>query len=271
MSADDEHPTDDPSVKSFVGHLDDLRKTVLFSALFIFIGVCIAIPLAPYILDWLEMPYFKAGLDKVVPLRVYQVGGALSIAMRIVIWSGLLLSLPFVVLAVGGFVFPGLKEKEKYVIVRGAGVSVVLFAVGVWMCYIWTVPTALKVMYQIGNWIGSPAEFWEISGYVSFVLKLLIGFGITFQMPIILVILGNMGILSSRLLRDKRRHVIVGLLVLAMFMTPSDPFTMIMMAAPLIILYEICIWLIWTREKGRRVAPTVIRLRRSSPRQGDDE
>jgi sec-independent protein translocase protein TatC len=107
-------------------------------------------------------------------------------------------------------------------------------------------------MLRIGVWLGAPAEFWETSGYVSFVLKLLVAFGLTFQMPIILLILGNMGIISSRVLRDKRRHVAVGLMVLAMFMTPSDPFTMIMMGAPLIGLYEICIWMIWLRERRHR-------------------
>ena len=250
MMAEDESL--DPSVKPFVGHLDDLRKTIIFSAAFICIGVVIAIPLAPYILDWLKLPYYAAGLDKEVPLRVYQVGGALSIALRIVIWSGLLFSLPFVVLSVGNFVFPGLRETEKHAITRGAAFSVGLFVLGVWMCYRWTVPTALQVMLRIGVWLGAPAEFWETSGYVSFVLKLLIAFGLTFQMPIILLILGNMGIISSRVLRDKRRHVAVGLMILAMFMTPSDPFTMIMMGTPLIGLYEICIWMIWIRERRHR-------------------
>jgi len=244
----------DPSAKSFVGHLVDLRKTIITSALFIFAGICIAIPLAPYILHLLEIPYYKQGLDKVVPLSLNEIGGPLAIAMQIIIWSGLLFSLPFVVLSVGSFVFPGLKEKEKYVLVRGAAFSVALFVLGVWMGYVWTVPVALDVMYKIGEWMGTPLEFWKITGYVAFVLKLLVAFGLTFQLPIILVILGNMGIISSRMLRDKRRHVIVGLLVLAMFMTPSDPFTMVMMAAPLIVLYEGCIWLIWLREGGGRKA-----------------
>ena len=250
MSAPDE-TEEDFSIKSFVGHLDDLRKTIITSAAFIFCGICISIPLAPYILSWLKVPYYQVGLDQVVPLAVNDVGSPLSIAMRIVIWSGLLISLPFVVLSVGGFVFPGLKEREKHVVVRGAVASVILFVLGVWMGYRWTVPTALTVMNQIGGWLGTPAQYWKVSGYVSFVLKLLIGFGLTFQMPIVLVILGNMGIVTSKMLRDKRRHVAVGLMVLAMFMTPSDPFTMIMMATPLIGLYEGCIWLIWLREKTK--------------------
>ena len=250
MTLADEHE-EDLSIKSFVGHLDDLRKTVISSAAFIFAGIVIAIPLAPYILKWLKMPYYQAGLDEVVALRVIQVGGGLAIAMRVIIWSGLLLSLPFVILSVGGFVFPGLKENEKHAIRRGAAFSVVLFAAGVWMGYRWTVPVALKMMSRIENWMGTPAEFWETPGYVGFVLKILIAFGLTFEMPIILLILGNMGIVSSKILREKRRHVTIGLMVLAMFLTPSDPFTMLMMGCPLIALYEGCIWMIWVKERRK--------------------
>jgi len=81
------------------------------------------------------------------------------------------------------------------------------------------------------------------------VLKLLIAFGLAFQLPVVLLVLGNMGLVNSVQLRDKRRHVVVGLMILAMLLTPSDPFTMLLMALPLIVLYEICIWMIWAKER----------------------
>ena len=247
MTLPDDHS--DPCTKPFVQHLDDLRRTALWIAGFIAVGIVIAIPLAPSILDWLMAPHARAGLEDVVALRVTQVGGGLAIAMRVVIWSGILISLPFVVLAIGGFVFPGLTSTEKRAIRQGGGLSIGLFIAGVWMGYRWTVPVALRMMSRIEQWMGTPSTFWETPGYVGFVLRLLIAFGITFQLPVVLLVLGNMGLIASRQLRDKRRHVIVGLLVLAMFLTPSDPFTMILMAAPLIVLYEGCIWLIWARER----------------------
>ena len=250
MTLPDEN--DDASIKPFVGHLLDLRTTVIRVACFIFVGILITIPLAPLILRWLKEPYYRAGLDQVVDLRVMQVGGGLAIAMRVIIWSGLLLSLPFVILSIGSFIFPGLKEHEKKAIMRGAVLSVVLFVAGVAMGFYWTLPVALQVMSRIEIWMGTPAEFWETPGYVGFVLKILIAFGLTFQMPVILLVLGNMGLVKSKLLREKRRHVAIGLMVLAMFLTPTDPFTMIMMALPLIILYEGCIWLIWSKERGKK-------------------
>jgi sec-independent protein translocase protein TatC len=248
---DNDDELDGMAVKSFVGHLDDLRKTIILAAIFVAIGICIAIPLAPYILRVLEIPYYKMGLDQSVALKSNEVGDGLSIAMRVSIWSGLILSMPFVVWVVGGFIFPGLKKNEKHAITRGSIFSVALFALGVWMGFKWTVPTALVVMKKIADWIGAPPAFWRIPGYVSFVLKILLAFGLTFQMPIVLLILGNMGLITSKLLREYRRHVWIGLMVLAMFLTPSDPFTMIMMAMPLIVLYEGCIWMIWAKDRTR--------------------
>lgn len=103
-------------------------------------------------------------------------------------------------------------------------------------------------MARIENWMGTPADFWETAGYVSFVLKLLLAFGLAFQLPIIVYLLGVLGIVSSRQMREKRRHVVVALLVVGMIMTPPDPLTMILMALPLIVLYEVCIWLVSLRE-----------------------
>ncbi len=239
----------DASTKPFVQHLDDLRRTALWIAGFIGAGIVVAIPLAPHILRLLMEPHTRAGLDETIPLRVMQVGGGLAIAMRVVIWSGLLMSLPFVVLSVGSFIFPGLTVTEKRAIKRGGGFSIGLFAVGVWMGYKWTVPVALRMMSRIENWMGTPSQFWETPGYVGFVLKLLIAFGVAFQLPVVLLVLGNLGLVSSQQLREKRRHVSVGLLILAMFLTPADPFTMVLMAAPLIVLYEICLWIIWAKER----------------------
>lgn len=252
MTLPDDHV--DPSTKPFVQHLDDLRNTAVWVAGFIGAGIVIAIPLAPVILKWLTIPHVRAGLEDVVALRVMQVGGGLAIAMRIVIWSGILMSLPFVVLAIGNFVFPGLTPKEKRAIQRGGGFSIGLFIAGVGMGYHWTVPVALRMMSRIENWMGTPSTFWETPGYVGFVLKLLIAFGLAFQLPVVLLVMGNMGLVNSLQLREKRRHVAVGLMILAMFLTPSDPFTMLLMALPLIVLYEICIWMIWAKERKARKA-----------------
>ena len=117
------------------------------------------------------------------------------------------------------------------------------------MGYFLTLPLALRVMFRINNWLGASCEFVELSDYVGFVMKLLIAFGLAFELPVIIIVLGSLGIISSDQLRSKRRYVIVLLMVAAMLLTPPDPLTMLMMAAPLALLYELCIWVIRLKER----------------------
>ncbi len=122
------------------------------------------------------------------------------------------------------------------------------------MGYFATLPLALQVMFRIGDWIGVSAGPIKIKSYVTFCLHLMLGFGLAFELPVLLVTLGHLGIVSSKQLREKRPHVIVILLALAMLLTPPDIFTQLLMAVPLIVLYEISIWIIRIselREKKR--------------------
>ena len=124
-----------------------------------------------------------------------------------------------------------------------------LFAVGVAICYFQTVPFAVKVMFKFADWINVATDTIRLQDYLAFNLKLMLGYGIAFELPEILYVLGHLGLVNSRQLREKRRHILVGMLVLAMMLTPPDPGTQLMLAGPLFILYEVCIWLIYFKEK----------------------
>ena len=250
MTSPDERTND--STKPFVEHLDDLRKTILWSAIALTIGMCIAAPLTPYIKYALEIPVIKAGKNPEEYLKIFKVAGGLYLALKIIFWSGLLFSAPFIVFAVGSFIFPGLTSRERTAVQRSSGFAVALFVAGVSMGYFVTLPVALQVMFKINAWLGETSEFVELGDYVAFVLKLLIAFGLTFQLPVVLFALGSVGLITSDQLRDKRRHVLVGLLVLAMLLTPPDPLTQLLMAAPMAVLYEACIWMIWARERREK-------------------
>lgn len=238
--------------KPFLEHLEDLRRTILWCAASLAVGVIIAIPLAPLILKVLKTRLGKTGVDPESFLKVMQVAGGFSISMRIIFWSGLLISIPFMVFAVGRFVFPGLTRRERRGVLHASGFAALLFAAGVLMGYFWTLPVALRMMFRINNWLGVRCEFVELSNYVGFVLRLLIAFGLAFELPVIILALGGIGIVSSDQLRSKRPHVIVILMVIAMFLTPPDPITLLLMAVPMALLYELCIWLIllWEKRSG---------------------
>jgi len=238
----------DRDTKPFLAHLEDLRRTILWCVGALAGGMVVAAPLAPWILRALTRPLRAAGLEPSERLSVLSVAGGFAIATRIIFWAGLLLGLPVIVCAVARFVFPGLTTRERRAVVRASGLAGALFGVGVAMCYFWTLPVALNMMLRINDWLGTPSRFWQTSDYVGFALKLLIAFGLAFELPVIVVALGAMGFVTSDQLRSKRRHVIVGLLAAAMLLTPPDPYTMILMAVPLVALYELCIWLIRIRE-----------------------
>jgi sec-independent protein translocase protein TatC len=240
--------------KSFLGHLEDLRAMLIRSLLAVTAGMVIAIPLAPRILALLKWPLARAGKNPDDFLRLMEVTSGFTIAMQVVLWTGLLLSLPLILLFVAQFVFPGLTRRERRSVTAAMAFAAVLFAFGVVMGYFISLPIGLQIMFQIGEWAGVPQTFVELGSYVSFVLMLLIAFGITFELPVVFLALGALGIVTSRQLRDKRRHIIVALLIVAAVMTPADPYTMILMAVPLIALFELCIWILHARER-RRAAP----------------
>ena len=103
----------------------------------------------------------------------------------------------------------------------------------------------------MNDWLGIRVDYFTVTSYIGFVLKLMLSFGLTFELPVILLILGQLGIINARQLRDKRRHAIIIILILAAIITPTqDPFSQLILAGPLIALYELCIWLIWFREES---------------------
>jgi sec-independent protein translocase protein TatC len=237
--------------KPFLEHLEDLRRAILWSLAFLAVGILIAIPLAPLVLYLVKVPLVRAGVDPAQFLRVLRVAGGFSTAMQVIFWTGLIISAPFIVFAVGNFVAPGLTVRERRTIGHAAGFAVVLFVAGVALGYFSTLPVAVRMMLGINKWMGISCEFVELGDYVSFVLGILLAFGLAFELPMIVVILGSLGIVSSKQLREKRRHVIVGIFIIAAILTPPDAMTQIMMAVPLVLLNELCIWLVWFRERKR--------------------
>jgi len=177
----------------------------------------------------------------VIRLQFSEPAAAIKMWLTVSFFGGLLLSLPFLVFFIGSFVLPGVRDVERKVLTRISFFSGGLFVAGIAMGYMVTLPLAMGLMLKIGGQLGGES-IWFYNKYISFALQLLLGFGLAFQLPVVILILGKMGLVNSRQLREKRRHVVVGLLILAMILTPPDVMTQLLMAAPLILLYEFCIW-----------------------------
>lgn len=176
-----------------------------------------------------------------IRLQFSEPAAAIKMWLTVTFFGGLLLSLPLLVFFIGLFVMPGIRDVERKAMIRISVFSGVLFLAGVAMGYKVTLPLALGLMLKVGGALGGES-IWFYNKYISFSLQLLLGFGVAFQLPVVILILGKMGLVNSKQLREKRRHVIVGLLILAMVLTPPDVMTQLLMAGPLILLYEFCIW-----------------------------
>jgi sec-independent protein translocase protein TatC len=246
---DSESGLDRDKPKPFLQHLEELRWTILWSLAALIIAMLICLPLVPAIFRILCVPLSRITAHPEMFLRSLEVTGAFSIALQLVIWSGLILSAPFILLVASWFVFPGLTGPERKM-VRLAGVfAFFLFVLGVTLGYFLTLPIALKIFFKIHGWLGVQVE-WTAPSYVAFCLQLLLLFGLAFELPVVIMGLGYFRVISSSFLKSKRRHAIVAILILAMILTPGpDVFSQIIMAIPMFILYELSIWVIWFSEK----------------------
>jgi len=236
---------DDPP-RPLLEHLLALRDMFVFGAISWAGGVIVAGVFAPYILEMLKAP---AAEFKDL-LQVVGMTAPFDVWMSIAAWGGTVLSFPLVSFAILRFVFPALTNKEKFVILAGISIGTALFLLGAILSYAKTLPLVVVAFRQIGNWMGIPQQIITIDTYIPIVLKLIVAFGLVFQMPLIIFVLGCFGLVSSQALRQKRRVAIVIAFVLSMFLTPPDPMSQILMAVPLCLLYEVSIWAVWLKEKG---------------------
>ncbi len=234
--------------KPFLDHLEDLRWTLGVCLLSLLIGMLLCALFVPFIIDLLTRPLSLTGGEGGPALRSLRPTTAITVILRVSAWSGLLVSLPAILYFIARFVFPGLTDREKKVLLRAAGFSAILFAFGVGLGYIVCLPVALKMMLWFHGIIDVLPE-WTINDYTAFVIQLLIGFGLSFQMPVVLVVLGKLGLVTRDQLRTKRRHAAVACLVIGMIMTPADVASQLIMAVPLYLLYEICIWVLRIDER----------------------
>lgn len=244
-------PEDFQERKPFLDHLEDLRRTLLRSVSALLLGMLIAIPLAPHIFRLLRWPLEAATGNVDDYLWTWDFFGGMKIALQVVFGSGLVFSAPFILYFVWDFVVPALKRRERAVIKRAFGFAAALFAFGVFIGYRLCLPVAIKAMMGVGSWIGVRNQ-WTVTSYMTIALQLLLAFGLIFELPVILAILGALGVIRSSQLRRFRRHVMVALVVVAAVLTPDPSIvSQLFMAVPLLVLYEVCIWVIYAMEKRR--------------------
>lgn len=219
---------------------------LVFAAVSWTVCVIVAGVFSPEILAWLKSP--AATSEEM--LQGLDLTSGFSAMMSIALWGGTAISFPFLVYAILRFVFPALTNREKCVLLTILVTGSALFIVGVGLAYGETLPLVVTAFQSINDWVGLPVTTIRIEGYISIVLKTVIAFGLVFQMPLVIFVLGWFGLVTSASLREKRRFAIVIAFILAMFLTPPDPMSQIMMAVPLCLLYELSILAVWLKERA---------------------
>jgi sec-independent protein translocase protein TatC len=205
------------------------------------------------LLEWRALDDSDRPVERGLPIQIINLSpaGSFIVATKVAFYGGLVLASPFIFYFLAHFIFPALKMREKKYIYRGLFFAGGLFAIGVCFCYFILMPVALTASVQYAEWLGFTANQWRAEDYVGFVCKFLLGMGLGFELPVVVLTLVKIGVLNYRMLAAGRRYVIVISAVLGAVLTTPEIITQILMAVPLYMLYEICVW---RQEKKREAA-----------------
>jgi sec-independent protein translocase protein TatC len=183
----------------------------------------------------------------------------MTVTLQIGIGAGILLSLPFVLFFLGQYLLPALDVRERGLLLPVFLVGTVLFLGGALFCYFLVLPKALRFFQDFNRWLGLETS-WTMTSYTDFALQMLVGFGLSFELPLVMVILARLGILEQKVVSEHRRHAVVALLVLAACVTPtSDPFNLGLMFVPLYALFELGLaGMGWAEKHTQKQADSLI-------------
>ena len=221
---------------SLMSHLVELRSRIIKSVVAVAIGAVVGFIFYRDILDVLAKPY-EGATDQ--PLAFVQPTEPFSLALRVALFGGTILASPVIIYQVWRFIGPALTKRERRYVYPLSGVMAVLFLSGVALGY-FTLPLALRVLFSFAGDLLQ--ETVGVNFYFSFAMRFLLAFGIAFQFPVFLFAAAALGLVSSRALREQRRWAVVFVVVAAALMTPGgDPLTLMMLATPMYLLYELSI------------------------------
>lgn len=256
-------PDDEAAIEStkapLLAHLIELRRRLFWSITTFLVCFLICFAFARNIYAFLTMPlaHALAGHPNhhLIYTALYE---TFFTYVKVGMFAGLCLAFPIIAAQIWLFVAPGLYRQERRAFLPFLIASPLMFIIGGAFVFYVMLPYAIHFFlgYESAggpNTLGIQLQA-KVSEYLDFVTALILAFGLTFQMPVLLALLGRVGIITSTQLRSVRRYAIVGVVVLAAIVTPPDAFSMISLMVPLILLYEVAIWLVWAMERGRAKA-----------------
>lgn len=245
-------PPHPDATMSFLDHLEELRRRVLWSLAALVVGAVIGF----VITTQLEVIAFLTR-----PVRPLLEDGRLAylnptepflVTLKVSAFVGVILALPVIFWQFWRFVAPGLVEREKKIFIPAVFASVVLFVGGAALAFYMALPLGLKFFFSFADEALKPVI--TINQYFGFAMQVTLMFGIVFETPLVILLLTWVGVLSPRTLMTYRRHAIAAIAVISAVMTPADVFSMVIMMVPLYLLYEISVTVGWVIERRREKA-----------------
>ncbi|UZK67369.1 twin-arginine translocase subunit TatC [Sphingomonas sp. M1-B02] len=244
----------DDTQAPLLDHLIELRRRLLWSVAAIVLTFAGSLYFARPILAFLVAPLKKAGQATIINTEIY---GAFLVEIKVAFFSALMLSFPVIANQLWQFVAPGLYRKEKRALLPFLLATPVLFTMGAAMAYFVAIPVALKFLLGFqGDLDGVQQQALpDVGNYLKFVMQFIFGFGISFLLPVLLMLLEHAGIVTYEQLKGAWRYAVVGAFAIAAVLTPPDIGSQLLLAIPLVALYFLALVAIkFTRRRRERAA-----------------
>jgi sec-independent protein translocase protein TatC len=194
----------------------------------------------------------SAKVGEQIRLRSDNVVESFMISLKLAFYAGMIFSLPFILYFISEFILPALTKREKRRLAPGFSFGLIFFLAGAAASYVYIMPEMLVFFFKDAKQLGIEA-FWTWSNYSSVFSWLTIGFGFMCELPLIVLMLASVGIISHHMLASTRRYAFIGIMVLAAIVAPTpDPVTFTALAAPVLLMYEGCIWVVKLSESRRQ-------------------
>lgn len=246
-NSDNASPASEGLQETFISHLVELRDRIIKAALAIIIIFMSLVYWAPEIFHLFAQPLLAA-LPSGGKMIVTDITGSFFVPMKVTMLVAFVIALPVVMYQLWAFIAPGLYTHERRLIVPLVVSSYSLFIIGMSFAYFLVFPTVFKFMAHYNAPLGAEM-LTDIDNYLSFAMTTFLAFGITFEVPVVVVVLVRMGVVPLAKLREIRPYVIVGAFVIAAVVTPPDILSQLLLAVPMSLLYELGLFIARFYEK----------------------